>query len=116
MINLQEFIDDLYAAGWSAPNDAQWKHIEDVWKKHVKELEEDVEDYKQECIKCYEIAQRMDEHNPELNGAFTSNPSERIERQLNVIREENERLREEIRSLKAQVETSRVNAWLNAPR
>ena len=48
MINLQEFIDDLYAAGWSAPNDAQWKHIEDVWKKHVIGLEEENERLKKE--------------------------------------------------------------------
>ena len=50
MINLQEFIDDLYAAGWSAPNDAQWKHIEDVWKKHVIGLEEENERLRRRII------------------------------------------------------------------
>lgn len=29
----QEFIDALYEAGWTAPNDAQWGNISKLWAK-----------------------------------------------------------------------------------
>ena len=41
--------------------------------------------FQQEVIKCFEIAQKLDALNPELTGAFTGTPSERIERQLYAL-------------------------------
>jgi hypothetical protein len=38
--------------------------------------------YQQEMERCADIAQRLDAFNPELKGAFTGTPSERIIRQL----------------------------------
>jgi hypothetical protein len=51
------------------------------------ELEEQLlkEDYKEvleELEKCFDLAQRLDALNPELAGAFTGSPSQRIKRQL----------------------------------
>lgn len=40
------------------------------------------EAYKKECEAVYELANRLDAFNPEVPGAFTGKPSERIERQL----------------------------------
>ena len=42
-------------------------------------------DYQQEVEKCWNIAQRLDALNPELEGAFTGSPSLRIERQLYAL-------------------------------
>lgn len=42
-------------------------------------------DYQQEVEKCWNIAQKLDALNPELIGAFTGTPSERIERQLYTL-------------------------------
>ena len=39
----------------------------------------------EEVEKCFKIAQRLDALNPELAGAFTGSPSERIERQLYTL-------------------------------
>lgn len=39
----------------------------------------------QENKRAYEIATRLDTHNPELRGAFTGTPTERIERQVEVL-------------------------------
>ncbi len=41
--------------------------------------------FQQEVIKCFEIAQKLDNLNPELTSAFTGTPSERIERQLYAL-------------------------------
>jgi hypothetical protein len=40
------------------------------------------ESFSNEVQACSEIAQRLDVFNPELKGAFTGTPSERIIRQL----------------------------------
>jgi hypothetical protein len=42
-------------------------------------------EYQQEIEKCWELAQKLDYLNPELVGAFTGSPSERIERQLYTL-------------------------------
>ena len=44
-----------------------------------------LKDYHEEVEKCWKIAQKLDALNPELAGAFTGNPSERIERQLYAL-------------------------------
>jgi len=49
------------------------------------EQEELLKEYQQEIEKCWELAQRLDALNPELVGAFTGSPSERIERQLYTL-------------------------------
>lgn len=49
------------------------------------EQQELLTSYKEEVEKCWEIAQRLDALNPELAGAFTGSPSERIERQLYTL-------------------------------
>lgn len=41
--------------------------------------------YKSETEKIYEIANMLDIANPELPGAFTGDPSERISRQLKAL-------------------------------
>jgi len=46
------------------------------------EQEELIKDYQEEIEKCFQLAQRLDALNPDLAGAFTGTPSERIERQL----------------------------------
>jgi hypothetical protein len=51
---------------------------EQLLKEDYKELEEEVE-------KCFDLAQRLDALNPELAGAFTGSPSQRIERQLYAL-------------------------------
>lgn len=48
----------------------------------TEEEQELLNDYQQEVEKCFNIAQKLDAFNPELAGAFTGTPSERIERQL----------------------------------
>ena len=47
--------------------------------------EELLKSYQEEVEKCFELAQRLDALNPELVGAFTGSPSERIERQLYAL-------------------------------
>jgi hypothetical protein len=49
------------------------------------EQEELLKEYQQEIEKCWELAQKLDALNPELVGAFTGSPSERIERQLYTL-------------------------------
>ncbi|MFZ9740799.1 MAG: hypothetical protein ACO3CQ_02785 [Candidatus Nanopelagicaceae bacterium] len=49
------------------------------------EQEELLKEYQQEIEKCWELAQKLDILNPELTGAFTGAPSERIERQLYTL-------------------------------
>ena len=51
-----------------------------------------LKDYKQEVEKCYQIANKLDNLNPELIGSFTGTPSERIENQLLAIQQELSRL------------------------
>ena len=46
------------------------------------EQEELLKNYQEEIEKCFQLAQRLDALNPDLAGAFTGTPSERIERQL----------------------------------
>ena len=46
------------------------------------EQEELLKAYQEELKKCFDLAQRLDALNPDLAGAFTGTPSERIERQL----------------------------------
>ena len=46
------------------------------------EQEELIKDYQEEIEKCFQLAQRLDALNPDLSGAFTGTPSERIKRQL----------------------------------
>ena len=41
--------------------------------------------FSKEVEKCFKIAQKLDALNPELVGAFTGTPSERIERQLYAL-------------------------------
>lgn len=45
---------------------------------------ETYESYRNERLACWGIAQRLDAFNPELLGAFTGLPSERIKRQLDA--------------------------------
>lgn len=47
--------------------------------------EELLKDYQEELEKCFDLAQRLDALNPELVGAFTGTPSQRIERQLYAL-------------------------------
>jgi hypothetical protein len=49
------------------------------------EQEELLKEYQQEIEKCWELAQKLDSLNPDLVGAFTGSPSERIERQLYTL-------------------------------
>ena len=49
------------------------------------EQEELLKDYQKEVEKCWELAQKLDALNPELVGAFTGTPSQRIERQLYAL-------------------------------
>jgi hypothetical protein len=49
------------------------------------EQEEILKSYQEEIEKCWELAQKLDYLNPELTGAFTGTPSERIERQLYAL-------------------------------
>ena len=49
------------------------------------EQQELLNHYQQEVEKCWNIAQKLDTLNPELVGAFTGTPSERIERQLYAL-------------------------------
>ena len=44
-----------------------------------------IEEYEKEVGKCWELAQKLDYLNPELTGAFTGTPSQRIERQLYAL-------------------------------
>ena len=48
----------------------------------TKEYKEVIELYRRELEKCFILAQRLDAMNPEVQGAFTGTPSERIERQM----------------------------------
>lgn len=45
-------------------------------------LKEDIKELQEELAECCNLATRIDALNPELSGAFTGTPSERIERQL----------------------------------
>ena len=49
------------------------------------EQEELIKDYQEEIEKCFQLAQRLDALNPDLAGAFTGTPSERIKRQLYAL-------------------------------
>lgn len=51
----------------------------------IEEQQELLKDYQDEVEKCFNIAQKLDASNPELAGAFTGVPSERIERQLYAL-------------------------------
>ena len=51
----------------------------------TKEEQELLNSYQKEVEKCFQIAQTLDALNPELAGAFTGSPSERIERQLYAL-------------------------------
>ena len=51
----------------------------------TEEQQEILKSYQQEVEKCFEIAQKLDTLNPELEGTFTGNPSLRIERQLYAL-------------------------------
>lgn len=53
--------------------------------KQMTEQEKLLKDYQEEIEKCWKLAQRLDALNPELVGAFTGSPSERIERQLYTL-------------------------------
>ena len=55
---------------------------EELLKSYQEEL---LKSYQEEVEKCFELAQRLDALNPELVGAFTGSPSERIERQLYAL-------------------------------
>ena len=56
-----------------------------IHNKPMTEQEELLKEYQQEIEKCWELAQKLDILNPELVGAFTGSPSERIERQLYTL-------------------------------
>ena len=49
------------------------------------EQQELLNSFQEEVEKCFKIAQKLDALNPELVGAFTGTPSERIERQLYAL-------------------------------
>lgn len=49
------------------------------------EEQELLNSFQQEVEKCFNIAQKLDALNPELVGAFSGTPSERIERQLYAL-------------------------------
>jgi hypothetical protein len=49
------------------------------------EQEELLKEYQKEIEKCWKLAQQLDALNPELAGAFTGTPSQRIERQLYTL-------------------------------
>lgn len=51
---------------------------EQLLNEQIKELQEEIEEY-------YNLATRLDALNPDLSGAFTGTPSERIERQLYAL-------------------------------
>jgi hypothetical protein len=53
--------------------------------EEMTEQEELLKEYQQEIEKCWELAQKLDSLNPDLVGAFTGSPSERIERQLYTL-------------------------------
>ena len=59
----------------------------DALERHpmTDEQQELLNSFQKEVEKCWEIAQRLDALNPELAGAFTGSPSERIERQLYAL-------------------------------
>lgn len=46
------------------------------------------EEFRAEVQRCFDLAQRMDSLEPGIPGAFTGTPSERIARQLAVMRDE----------------------------
>ena len=52
--------------------------------------------YKDEVDKCWLIAQQLDELNPEIKGAFTGTPSERIIHQLEYLRKRISELEAEV--------------------
>ena len=54
-----------------------------ITKEHL--LKEDYKEVLEELEKCFDLAQRLDALNPELVGAFTGSPSQRIERQLYAL-------------------------------
>ena len=54
-------------------------------RKQMTEQEELLIAYQEEVVKCWELAQRLDALNPELAGAFTGSPSQRIERKLYAL-------------------------------
>lgn len=39
-------------------------------------------EYRSEIEQCFDLAQELDKRHPQLRGAFTGTPSERIRRQL----------------------------------
>jgi hypothetical protein len=59
--------------------------VKNYEKMKMTEQEELIKDYQEEIEKCFQLAQRLDALNPELAGAFTGTPSERIERQLYTL-------------------------------
>ena len=56
------------------------------------EQQELLNSFQEEVEKCFKIAQKLDALNPELVGSFTGTPSERIERHLNIMQQELNRL------------------------
>ena len=50
-----------------------------------KEMLKEVEELLEELEKCFNIAQRLDALYPELDGAFSGTPSERIKRRLYAL-------------------------------
>lgn len=48
----------------------------------IAEMRRMLEEYQRECAACFALAQRLDADNPDLAGAFSGTPSERIKRQL----------------------------------
>ena len=48
----------------------------------IAEMRRMLDEYQKECADCFALAQRLDADNPELVGAFSGTPSERIKRQL----------------------------------
>lgn len=54
-------------------------------RKQMTEQEELLRAYQEELERCFDLAQRLDALNPELPGAFTGTPGQRIERQLYAL-------------------------------
>lgn len=50
--------------------------------EQMQEVLRALEEYMQECERCFNIAQKLDTCNPDICCAFAGTPSERIERQL----------------------------------
>jgi hypothetical protein len=54
-------------------------------EQEEQQLREDYKEVLEEIERCFDLALRLDALNPELPGAFTGTPGQRIERQLYAL-------------------------------